>query len=462
MKKSDQSIVKIFFISLVLCLAFGCNDTKNKKDEDDEDPRSGDKISDADSKYFDSKPDINSDGSKVVFISNRTEELKAYKFDRDAVKKNQLQRITESDDDIGQEIETAISPDGAWIAIIALKDGEQKVFIKDFADQIAIVTVADDLDGPKSSVSFSSDSQYLMFSSRDATNYLRQTYVVKVNADGTVGAETKISDEAEASAGDEYGAVWVPVAGGASYRVDAKVRIPGTFKTSIVSHTFTTLAAVSHATLLSDLDLAPDVGMAASETALYFAEKNPTGKNRREEISIQGTTTLATKFQVSTGASAVAVGASKAEPIVSTAIDIVALSTSKDGSVGIWTVIEPLSCGTKLFYDSSLLKFNSSTEKLERLVLKGDALEDVDQPPNFKWKLIEDVCDSTGEEGEKNGIDGNIPFAKISAGATADSYSVVYTSYFMNRDTEIRLLKVEADEAVFYEVSDNLSPYVPK
>ena len=137
----------VLAVGLFGVMAGGCGKKRSTVPSDLEPQRNGGELTEIGVKFTDLRPSLAADGTKVVFVSGRdstddTATLKAFKTDwpEDGVPTAPA-RLTAAD--LGDEREAVLSPDGVWVAVVAVKAGRTDIFLVDYAGENEPVQVTD-------------------------------------------------------------------------------------------------------------------------------------------------------------------------------------------------------------------------------------------------------------------------------------------------------------------------------
>lgn len=194
--RAKISALALVPLALLAFTAAGCGGKSKAKDISTEPQRQGSELSAVDVKFNDFQPELSSDGTKVIFISGRdsvagSPTFKVYKSDW-AVDAKPAAPTRLTSEDLGVEQDASLSPDGAWVAIIAVKAGKTDLYIKDYAGTQAAVRIPDDA-VQKASPSFSPDGKLLTWISRGGDAATAKLVTVGTGTEADVAAPVDVT-----------------------------------------------------------------------------------------------------------------------------------------------------------------------------------------------------------------------------------------------------------------------------
>lgn len=453
---------KLVMLYLATFSLFSCGSGDDDDDsKSDIQVRQGVVTTSVDFKYFDGYPLISDDGTKVIFTSGRDENksLKTYRYDFSGTKK--AERATKAEDDLGSEVDTALSHDGKWIAIIGVKDSRHRLYLQSFSDLDKRVEVETQDDWVISYPKFSKGSTPFLAFLAGAKGGEKRVYVVKFTESGAVvTADSPIKllaqvdgescDENCDKKRDEKVFTWLPL--GSGYGLVSQAQSLSGF--IFYKRTFTSLDNITTSKLNEEaLVRIKGVDLSASKDNLLLVSEvldnskvvepyGDKGDDEKKDIILQEeASTLALD------------GSGNLNSLSTGMYEVLSTSALDDNSEYFITGVERFSCSTAEIYGSSILLYKSGDGTKERLAISKNA-------EGF-WELSSDPCKkiiATGD-GVVQPIDTRIAFASFSKSITDGYYNLVYQTWYQN-DFEVRHLKFKRgssgfEDAVFTEISSN-------
>jgi hypothetical protein len=236
----------LMFILVNSAVISGCDNQKKRQVDAITPGRKGERLIATELKYYDGKPSLSSDGSRVGFISGRDITDDGEPFLRSFSSVTAIgeepaapARIT-SNDLAASEVDVQISPDGLHAAILAQGNEQADLHLYDFLGQGVKITDSTDFE---QGASFSADSAFLAWTTsvEAADGTARQTSISLVS----VAEPTKIYSFAVDSHDAEL-LFWIPQTAG--YEIVFSTSNSDSAGRILKAITFQTAAAFSSAT----------------------------------------------------------------------------------------------------------------------------------------------------------------------------------------------------------------------
>ncbi len=455
-----------------IALSFGCDSSKKNNDDAAAEVFPSRRLSKQSLDVFDGRVALSADGQNLTFISGRhlsaevienatSAPLKVYltsaPLDQDLP---EPERLT-TNDDLGSEIEAKISPDGTYVAITHVVDGNRRLSLFNRGD--SSVTEIGKRDVVVKDFQFSPDSQGFAFSSLsevEKSDLLKETVAL-----GNVSTPQNLSDIK--SVEDSYRFFsWLKTSSGYSIAAIKNNTSLSKFESSNIEGfssaedsefladktiDFSVRASLGQENLLiSEVPTAEPLSVdsfvksdfdAAQSEEQRNEEQAETDEEAQEEtelksILIQSKLALVNQSGV----------LSNFDPIVGHKV----LSLSADASATRFLAVISLmyTCETEdLNFGSAMIYFNGTKQEL--LIPRYNQ-------SSKTWDMVLDPCEKPSEE-VGGGVDLTISQAVI--GGTADSFRIVYVSNFIEDTTEdnqdetgnqqVRAVRFNGDSYIF-------------
>ena len=273
-----------------LCLVgliVGCGGRKRRTNDEELPERSGQAVPRVALKYIDRAPTVSSNGQKIVFISGRTDTLKAYKYELGGT----AGRVTDETQNLGDEFEATVSPNGGTVAILSSLNGVTDLYLRDYAAALTAEKVAETATSTESEPAFSPDSVLIAFTRRDSGSSNSHVYVAKITSGVTVGAPVQLTG----SSSNESSPTWVSTGVANSYQLVAKRKNTSSFTGQLVSYTFTVagdvIGTATSTDIASSIEFSRSVPLAGASTGVFYVAPNESLTSQRGAQTPEGTVT---------------------------------------------------------------------------------------------------------------------------------------------------------------------------
>jgi hypothetical protein len=461
-------------VSVAVAASLGCSKKRTTAPSDLEPQRNGGELTEIGVQFTDLRPVLAADGTKVVFVSGREStgdaaSLKAFKVDwPEGGEPGKPARVTASD--IGDEREAVISPDGKWVAIVAVKDGKSDVYLIDYAGEKDPVAVTDD-DAVESGLAFSPASAgepALLWVSRQGT---KATPTVGAVGGGSAD-DVKVQAPLDVGDARVSAAFWAPSSAEAGYQV--AIGVAPANSAGLVDfqlRSFASVAAAKEAEpeatpWIQGTKLHAAVAPAAGAGhALLVRKLNPADADLLDRVGdyvVEDEDEVVPYVQVKTEPFFAKTAASdelvefKAPP----GYDVLGVGMAADGTSGV--------IASRRFYRCA-----GDDDDVYGVAIGYVAALDGAAPKDFvpryvsagKWEVAKDLCDRKAADESVKRLDDKIVGVAMAADGTASNLRVAYVSRFVGKfdadcelktgDSEIRALSVKDDEATISELSAN-------
>lgn len=445
MKNFNFRFVTVFFAisSMVQCGGGGGGDD----DKSSVPERSGDEIPFEQIEHFDEKPDISADGQKIIFVSGRDKTLKVYKYERGG----SPSRLTEDKDDLGVEMEASLSPDGQWVLVLANKDASVNLYLQDFDGNLDPQKISDSAEEVESDMIFSPDSELFAFLRRDAVTGNKKLHIGRVSSTGTVLNVTDVSVDDV----DETNPAWIEQSGESSYILVTRSETNANFKSSLISRQITrsgdSFSVTQRSILTETLDVRSVVDFVGSSRGVFYAAPNLNDDYKREPVTPPGDHGADKQIAISSMPRLYEISDGVISSFSPPGSEVLKLSSSSDGQMGVWSMREAYACQENLDYGVTMVVFDNSKsldeDKYSRLIPLTATEEN-------KYVVASGVCNKTRSDESEGEFDRKIVAAKINANATSEAYTVVYVTH-RSGDFEVYAFESANGEYTFYDVSNN-------
>jgi hypothetical protein len=461
MLKSRLYHVVCAAVAMPLIVACGGTDSDTI---DEVDPQvGGSPIESVDVSFADSHPSISSDGQRIVYVTGRESTpdvpvLKAYKSDwPTGGAPGAGARVTASD--IGTERWAAVSPDGAWVAILAVAAGGQvDLYLQEYAGT-KLVRVTENAD-VESRVSFSADSKLLTWLSRTPAG-TPSAWVT------TVGAAAAAAKAASAEGEQPVAAAFLPAAGGGYRLALALPNEANDRRSDWMTRDFTTPADAAGAAKtewtkdhLVDLDVPV---AAAGATAILTDRVIPTGGPDGAQASLVTGAAGDPPLGILAVAKPFFAAVDGGKPTTFTYVpgfDTLAASLTADGASAFFLMRNAYRCDAAAavaygtFVVTTGVDGTGPTKYFTPRVAGAEGGFDV----------LNDICVNARADGTAGALDTRLSELAVNAGATATTFRALYVTRFSmafagkdcshrNGDTEVFALDVDGEKQTIQPVS---------
>jgi hypothetical protein len=465
--------------ALVTLAIVGCGGSSSDSSDEVDPQLAGSSIDPVDVAFADNGASLSADGQRVVFVTGRESTpdapvLKVYKADWPAgAAPGAAARLTASD--IGNERWAAVSPDGAWVAIVAVSStGQVDLYLQEYAGK-QLVKLTDDA-AIESRVAFDPQSKVLAWLSRaaDGTTTVKLTDVgVGGGADGAAKCQdASLCPPGSADGEGPIDLAFLPSTGG-SYVLATALPAAATSAKRVdwVTRSFSTIADAAGAKKtewakghLIDLDV-PLV--AAGATALITDRLVPTGGTDASRIAIYsgaaGDAPPSTYAIADPQFAAIADGKLTPFPTVP-GYDTLATQLTADGTAAFMLMRNAYRCdvAAAATYGTFIV-----TTPADAAGVSGYYTPLV-AGPDGGFDAITDICATTRADGSVGVIDDRLSELKVNGAASLTQFRALYVSRFStafagtdcthrNGDTEVYGLDVKDGAQKIYSVSNNLA-----
>lgn len=499
-KKGQIFLLLAMFASIQIV---GCGGKSKKTTPKEILARSGSEVESTSIKYLDRDPVISAAGDRILYVSGREStstkiNLKVYRIDW-PTSQAPKEAIRLTNEDLGQEEEVALSPNGQLAAIEAVKDSQKDIFLQPIVAEGAPSQATVPLTKNKNIETigeFSPDSKYFAWISRSGTKSQFHMVSISQALQNPLGASIQI--------GSDFSGlgilVWLPTTDPSTYRLllgksgtagmfsfdEAQFTDPNsiTLKTVTLPSPFTNGVILKKGSKLraskKHIFLVQDVTGSISETMERVGDA-PVPQNGKKEKTASFSKTLV--FDHSSYA-AVPIQDPQGEPI---GTDTLAISWNSEGSFGVLLNRSYYQCqedpkpvfGTGILFadskevsPSTLPKFVRKSVRfagIENVPVKPVPPKDPDEsklPEQWRFVLKDGFC---GRKIENENIfermDHQITHLAVNSLATQDQMRMVYASRFVPRvdskceikggDLEVRAMEWKDKSATFFSPSPN-------
>jgi hypothetical protein len=469
--------------------------------------RSGSQVESTPFQYVDKEPTISATGERILYISGRdsTEgqiNQKVFRIDwplNQAPKDSK--RLTNTD--LGQEQEVALSPDGNYAVIGALKDLQKDLFLQPIDSDGTPVRSPIPLTQSKDfedNGEFSPDSKYFAWVTRVGTkSEIRMISTSEV-------AQNLALPEAKLQVGDTFEGqahlVWIPTDDSKSYRIlIARSKVGNLYKFEEALFSDPKNITFKPISLPSPYDqgvvLKKGVKLTANKRQLFLVQDLSGSSQESVErvgdapLSENGSKEKSAVFSKILGFdhatfNSLILQDNNQEPL---GIDTLSTSWNVEGRFGLLLNRSYFRCqedakpdfGTAILW-ADLSDISTSTPpKFTRKTFrfaginnqdpKGKEPTDPDPatlPESWLFSLKDGFCGRRIQEGLLERIDNQINYLSMNALATQNQFRMVYSSRFVPRvdskcelkagDLEVRALEWQENQATFYPLSPNRAP----
>jgi hypothetical protein len=437
----------IYAISLATSIACGSGSTATR--DLDSTPRTSSKINRelAQKKFIDTAPQLSADGSKVVFLSGRSEQIRAWIYDTAVTSsENNPRVILGGENDFGEEREVDIAPTGDFAVVGYFKDGKYDLVVQFLGGAKTQLKLTDDAD-VESGVSISYDGSFIAYSVGSIT---RKTVLYAAGVDRTaqtVSTPVKIDGLSPFM----IGPVW---AKGPNTLLIARFDSnSGVVAAETVGFATAGNPAVSSKTSINIQDSSGNIPridrdgpLDASATAFFLTETVPpkiADSVPHNGDDDQNTSTYKRERRIVK----VPIGGGQVEVLQPNGFSFIDFSSSKDGVVAS-TVRQFVACkDNKPTFGMGLQVLGMSNGKPQTL------LPMFDQDGTKSWSVAKDMCAHIAPRPQPS-ADYFVKSVAINGDATSSAFTMVYTSNFSGKndgtvavlgDTELYILKLVVD-----------------
>ena len=438
-------IKKRFFLLVALLLtACGGSSSRKKKPETGGPERKGVTVSIIDLKYYDSLPSVTTDGEKVAFISGRSGKRQA--FLKTVTSDSPAARILQEGQDIGEELEVVVAPNGNFAVILSFDGTDYSVYLKKLNNTAAIELSKDNF--RKRDIGISPDSAYVSFA-KTGENAEKKIYIGKIAADLKSVTLQRLGDDNKS-----YLPKWNSSATNQEILAFRKSDLIG--QTEIIRYSFTTdqdTTALQPEVLGSSVIGEKNI-LIGGDTYGYFVKDAYNQEEVKTRSSAGDAETLET-VNVLSEPEKILLSDASSDTVESAGFRIRDMSANSTGDFAAWVTQVRISCKDKnTRYGAVLYTYqaDSNTQTMKLPVLESETIG---------WTLEENsICVQSQEGKSAFKIDDRINRVILNGAATSDAYTIVYESQFSLKDSEfgdseIRALRVQGAEATFYEISNN-------
>lgn len=421
-----------------------CSGRNRKSDENDDTTiRSGEDVPIENQKFYDARPSISADGERLTFISGRSGSLRVFKF---KVGDEKPSRLTSSRDNLQDEFEAVISPNGALVGFIGSQKNTINIHIKKYDGMDEINTVSDEDNAVESQLSFSDDGSLITFVRRSESQQGAKIYVAEVSAEGEVSNVTRLSDVDS----DEYSPKFISTSVPGIYKILSIKRNHSDFGYKYWLRTLSVAGGIQVDEEVELENMRPikrDAPFSTGLDTIYFSTNaDESGEFASRAWVPKGKVRSTDTFAVQSVMAAYDVEKRSIAKIGNNlGVSVLSASSSKESNGVLLGLTQDVwSCTPDKFtYVTRLKVINPATEKVASITPLYN------KESKFKG-VAETLCVDSSEK-----IEGSINTAIVNADGTPKNYSVVYVSLFPKGDNEVRLLTYDGKDYFVTDVSQN-------
>jgi hypothetical protein len=438
------SFLRLSVIALGICLSLASCKSSKKRDNNNDDTaiRNGRTFDAELLKYYDAEPQISSDGSKLVFLSGRTNSLQVYRYER-STKKREL--VFTKADEIGSAISAVIDTQASWVLSTAEKSSQVDIFARRF-DGSGDLLQATDTAASETDLAIHPSGE--VFAYTIPTDEGTKVYVGSIDAtDGPRSQALLVTTESDVA---ESQPVWLTDDSGGPYRLVVKQSASDGYSSTLVLKNIsiggTTLSLSSEEEFvdLSEWKLNAEHTLVAAGDELYGIALNPkSGANRKAPIKVAAFSKGASASSAQVEDRPVLISDSSIAFADSDGIRVNSASRSENG-INVHVESIPVQCAADTTRYASVLTIRTTANGDRTIYTPG--LSKAGTPTNTTSELCKD-SDFTS-------LDTALVDARINADATSTDFTVVYTS-LTSGDHEVWLMDVNGEDTVFESVSAN-------
>lgn len=460
---------RIFGFFLLALGVVACGGNKKTHKDLHEPSRGGAALEPISFRFADNKPSLDSDGTKLVFVSGRDSsdqeaKSKAYKTTWPAGKEpGEVTRVT-TDDTVGIERGAWISPDGLWVLVLSANGVRTDLWLQDFAGAKPPVQITND-DALESSVAFSPDGKLIAWISSDK---VKKTNLVKLVEIGDASAAT-LAKQTVVTKDDKTArqVLWAPA--GSGYRLAFGLSTAGQASADYSQRSFTDFAgAASAADVAWFANFVPDLAVAPvyGGSSVLFAHRLLATDNLIFGRIGTDPSTADAPHVTPVASEPAWIDAAPESPFnryfAVPGTKTLGIGKSADGATNFFLEQFYYRCAGQDFdtYGSAFVVSGATTDAARTKILPK-----LDSQLNFVPAA--DFCELK-LDGAPAWVDDKISEMAMPTNATADKFRIVYTTRFSTKfdadcqlragDTEIMALDVTGDTKTFYPVSKNQAP----
>ena len=436
---------------LILLVTFGvaCGGKSQSRDISQPPIRTGGKLESVPVAFFDLSPKISADGTKLTFISGRDTtddgaQLRVYRADWPADgEPGEPARVTT--EDLGFEVEAALSPDGSTIAVIIANEGQDNVYRVAYSGGAPTAITSDG--GKKSHLSFSDDSALVAWRQIDGDG--QRAFV----ADVAGGDPVELDFDGEVAQ-----LFWIP----GTYQIAILTADEESVASQLQTATFASAAAAADASFsaLGETFIAGGAMPTANATSILASVRPlPLGEETVERIGDYETPEDAVAYSSDVEERPHVVDATSGSITELAAIpgdSLASPSPLADGFLFLSRL--PFRCvGGSIKFGWSLVSMTTDTATTERYLPRRNA--------DGEWGVVSDPCELTVDE-DAGLVDNRMHQLAAATAGSATGFRAVFETRFSDKkdkdcnlksgDPEIRVIEIGDDQSLF-DVSTN--PY---
>lgn len=390
--------------------------------------RNGRSVISVSKQFVDALPSISADGGRIVFISGRTGTDRAFRSEYASGQTVAAPARVTADDGLTKETFATISPDGAWVALTAVKDGNADVYLADFAGTSYKAVTADS--NGEYAVAFSPDSKLIAFISSTAAGTAGRLTIASIGDGSTFQTQALGSDDQTFT-----GFLW----GSGQYTLFGIYRDKTSGKQALAEFKFADVAAAASATstvLFSDFP-ATARSVVSSQSIFYAQRSSTSGRTVGETGTAPQSGPLYAVINEAATRSLTTDSTATAWTSLPT-VDAHPLGVSNDGADVFSLTRKVIRCAAEeaSSYITVLMIAATDGSNPADIIIRAN--------PSGVYDLGSDPCARTFTDGTAATIDFTITDARFSAQSTRATYRAAAVS-LATGDPEIILIEKAAD-----------------